>query len=191
MASRLRSRSSRLASSAARPWAAIPFISLRTPPGHGWAAENLLTVVTHELGHSLGLGDLNPSQVANDLMTETLAPGVGRLPSALDVAAINAVHAAALGATPTSAAPPALDFAPVAAAIYAAPLPAPTAVAALDEAFATTDWMAPLTTLPTDAPVSDATVNLFAQESSVEGGQDGSGDAKAEVICDSLGQSEA
>jgi RHS repeat-associated protein len=50
--------------------------------------EDLLTVVMHELGHSLGLDDLVPSQTASDLMTETLATGVRRLPSVQDVAAL-------------------------------------------------------------------------------------------------------
>jgi hypothetical protein len=69
--------------------------------GHGWTTsptrgdsrEDLLTVVLHELGHTLGLSDLNPTQFANDLMTETLASGVRRLPSAMDVAAVTALHA--------------------------------------------------------------------------------------------------
>ncbi|HWY87819.1 MAG TPA: hypothetical protein VNX28_13900, partial [Gemmataceae bacterium] len=85
--------------------------------GYGWntstgnfGGEDLETVVVHELAHSLGLYDLNPKQVANDLMTETLAAGVSRLPSALDVAAVNALYAAASNAsqaTPNSAALPA------------------------------------------------------------------------------------
>jgi hypothetical protein len=42
----------------------------------------------HELGHTLGLDDLVPSQDATDLMTETLPTGVRRLPSAQDLAAL-------------------------------------------------------------------------------------------------------
>jgi hypothetical protein len=42
----------------------------------------------HELSHTLGLDDLAPSQAATDLMTETLATGVRRLPSAQDLAAL-------------------------------------------------------------------------------------------------------
>src|SRR4029077_8299278 len=42
------------------------------PSGH----EDLLTVVAHEIGHALGLYDLNPAKLSSDLMTETLAPRV-------------------------------------------------------------------------------------------------------------------
>ena len=42
------------------------------PSGH----EDLLTVVMHELGHTLGLGDLDPARSPTDLMAETLATGV-------------------------------------------------------------------------------------------------------------------
>ena len=52
-----------------------------TPVGH----EDLLTVVMHELGHTLGLNDLDPARSPTDLMAETLATGVRRLPSAADV----------------------------------------------------------------------------------------------------------
>jgi hypothetical protein len=41
---------------------------------------DLLTVVEHELEHVLGVADLNPQTAPDDLMTETLAPGVRRLP---------------------------------------------------------------------------------------------------------------
>jgi hypothetical protein len=65
--------------------------------GYGWSTspaapkEDLLTVVMHELGHCLGLGDLASSLFPNDLMAETLPAGVARLPSALDVADANAL----------------------------------------------------------------------------------------------------
>ena len=66
--------------------------------GYGWfvnanpaavvpaGREDLLTVVMHELGHTLGLNDLDPATSPTDLMAETLATGVRRLPSAQDVA---------------------------------------------------------------------------------------------------------
>ncbi len=50
--------------------------------------EDLLTVVMHELGHTLGLSDLDPTTSPTDLMAETLATGVRRLPSAADVAKV-------------------------------------------------------------------------------------------------------
>ncbi|HKM56247.1 MAG TPA: Ig-like domain-containing protein, partial [Isosphaeraceae bacterium] len=64
----------------ARPIAATELLAApSTPPaGH----EDLLTVVMHELGHTLGLGDLDPAEAPADLMAETLATGVRRLPSA-------------------------------------------------------------------------------------------------------------
>ena len=42
---------------------------------------DLLTVVEHELGHVLGLGDLDPQAVPHELLTTTLAAGVRRLPT--------------------------------------------------------------------------------------------------------------
>ena len=42
---------------------------------------DLLTVVSHELGHVLGLEDIDPLADADSLMTTTLGPGVRRLPS--------------------------------------------------------------------------------------------------------------
>jgi hypothetical protein len=43
---------------------------------------DLLTVVEHELGHVLGLDDLDPAVAAHDLMTATLGTGTRRLPAA-------------------------------------------------------------------------------------------------------------
>ena len=54
------------------------------PAGH----EDLLTVVMHELGHALGLSDRAPTKFPADLMAQTLATGVRRLPSARDVAEV-------------------------------------------------------------------------------------------------------
>jgi hypothetical protein len=55
------------------------------PADHG---VDLLTVVEHELGHVLGLPDLDPQAWPGDLMDLTLAPGVRRLPSQADLGAI-------------------------------------------------------------------------------------------------------
>jgi hypothetical protein len=46
---------------------------------------DLLTVVMHELGHVIGLRDVDPGDNHGDLMDETLAPGVRRLPSATQI----------------------------------------------------------------------------------------------------------
>jgi predicted outer membrane repeat protein len=46
---------------------------------------DLLTVVEHELGHVLGIDDLNPRSAANNLMAETLAAGVRREPTPIVV----------------------------------------------------------------------------------------------------------
>ena len=45
---------------------------------------DLLTVVEHELGHVLGLSDIDPSSQPNDLMATTLPPGVRRQPTTQD-----------------------------------------------------------------------------------------------------------
>ena len=62
--------------------------------------EDLLTVLMHELGHTLGLNDLDPALFSADLMAETLATGVQRLPSAQDVAAAIATQPVAGQAAP-------------------------------------------------------------------------------------------
>jgi hypothetical protein len=55
---------------------------LQAGPGSpAFGRMDLLTVVEHELGHVLGLSDLDPQTVPHDLLTETLAPGVRRLPT--------------------------------------------------------------------------------------------------------------
>ncbi len=41
---------------------------------------DLLTVVTHEFGHLLGLDSVSPALMPHDWMTATLAPGVRRYP---------------------------------------------------------------------------------------------------------------
>jgi hypothetical protein len=43
---------------------------------------DLLTVVLHELGHTLGLADLDPQLRPHELMTAVLSPGVRRVPLA-------------------------------------------------------------------------------------------------------------
>jgi hypothetical protein len=61
-----------------------------TAAGYGWSVGgaggrmDLLTVVEHELGHVLGLSDLDSPPAANDLMTTTLAAGVHRSPAPTD-----------------------------------------------------------------------------------------------------------
>jgi hypothetical protein len=56
-------------------------LDLASVPGSPAAGHyDLLTVVEHELGHVLGLDDLNPLVVTHDLMTQTLEPGIRRLP---------------------------------------------------------------------------------------------------------------
>ena len=67
--------------------------------GYGWSigrevAPNrvdLLTVVEHELGHMLGLADINPPSRPGDLMDELLPLGVRRSISAHDVALLRAL----------------------------------------------------------------------------------------------------
>ena len=49
---------------------------------------DLLTVVTHELGHILGLTDVSASLLPNDLMDTDLPTGTRRLPSPADMNAL-------------------------------------------------------------------------------------------------------
>ena len=62
---------------------------LQATPGSAAAGQmDLLTVVEHELGHELGLPDLNPLSNPSDLMAATLAPGVRRQPTTKDLDAL-------------------------------------------------------------------------------------------------------
>src|SRR5439155_20262196 len=81
------------------------------PGSPAFGRMDLLTVVEHELGHVLGLDDLDPQAVPHDLLTTTLAPGVRRLPASF-------VGVVAPTAVPTPEAPPA----PLALGAPAAPL---------------------------------------------------------------------
>jgi hypothetical protein len=121
---------------------------LQAGPGSpAFGRMDLLTVVEHELGHVLGLSDLDPQAVPHDLLTQTLATGVRRLPDAsfsVQVLAVVSDH--------TAAAMPA----PVTLSVEAPPLP-PTAVVVLK-----TDVAGPVDQ-PTEAgpPVLPTDVSLL------------------------------
>ncbi len=53
---------------------------------------DLLTVITHELGHLLGLGDLDPQAHLGQLMSATLPPGVRKLPVPQSINAPGVLH---------------------------------------------------------------------------------------------------
>lgn len=57
--------------------------ALALPGTAAFGRYDLLTVVEHELGHVLGLDDLNTAAVPYDLMAEFLAPGVRRWAGAI------------------------------------------------------------------------------------------------------------
>jgi hypothetical protein len=57
-----------------------PAVSDPRSGAFGLGGMDLLTVMTHELGHVLGLDDLYGADHADDLMSATLPPGVRRLP---------------------------------------------------------------------------------------------------------------
>ena len=54
---------------------------MATPGSPAYGRMDLLTVVTHEFGHVLGLGDVSTQLYPDALMAEELPPGVRRLPS--------------------------------------------------------------------------------------------------------------
>jgi hypothetical protein len=54
---------------------------LATPAGPAAGRMDLITVVMHELGHVLGLGDLNADAYGDGLMDTALTPGTRRLPA--------------------------------------------------------------------------------------------------------------
>jgi hypothetical protein len=82
----------------------------QTAAGFGWSIGagpaagrmDLLTVVAHELGHELGLGDINAD---DDVMGEALAAGVRRVPAAADLAPGHAANPAWWLASGTGAGP--------------------------------------------------------------------------------------
>jgi hypothetical protein len=75
---------------------------LQARPGSpAFGHMDLLTVVEHELGHVLGLDDLDPSVAAHDLMTSTLGMGTRRV-----LAGLPAVPAAPTEAPAVAIAPP-------------------------------------------------------------------------------------
>jgi hypothetical protein len=67
-----------------------------TAQGYGWSLGarplanrvDLLTVVGHELGHILGLPDVDPQAHPGDVMDDNLPPGVRRLPTAYDASLV-------------------------------------------------------------------------------------------------------
>jgi len=62
---------------------------LQRAPGSAAADKmDLLTVVEHELGHELGLSDVDPASPPNDLMAATLLPGVRRQPTTQELDAL-------------------------------------------------------------------------------------------------------
>ena len=65
---------------------ATGFRATKTSPAAG--RMDLLTVLTHELGHVLGRDDLDPAIAPDDIMAEVLQPGVRRVPwpAAVDAA---------------------------------------------------------------------------------------------------------
>jgi hypothetical protein len=69
----------------------VPGKVLADPSSEAADREDLLTVILHELGHTLGLSDLDPTRFATDLMAETLPTGVSRFPSARDVASVSQI----------------------------------------------------------------------------------------------------
>jgi hypothetical protein len=77
------------------------------PDSPAFGRMDLLTVVEHELGHVLGLSDLDPQAVPHDLLTQTLAPGVRRLLSvgAADPATEETPQAPAPSTRPVPAVP--------------------------------------------------------------------------------------
>jgi hypothetical protein len=79
---------------------------LYTDPSNAAAGHlDLLTAVTHELGHAIGLGDTTAASDVHDLMHIDLVDGERRLPDATDVAQADAANAAQIAeaALPLSA----------------------------------------------------------------------------------------
>ncbi|HZT81836.1 MAG TPA: SdrD B-like domain-containing protein, partial [Gemmataceae bacterium] len=114
---------------------------------------DLLTVVLHEMGHTVGLSDLYDAGSSQDLMYEFLGTGQRRTPSAADVAQVlgtmQQAPSAGITTAPAGSVPPAADpaaLSSLASALTAAPLGAiPLAPPRLDAA---SSVPASATTLP-------------------------------------------
>jgi large repetitive protein len=94
---------------------------LYTDPSSAAAGHlDLLTTVSHELGHVLDLPDSTASADVNDLMYISLVDGERRLPDSADVAQT--------GTTPTTSMTPAVSIGPVVTPTGAGGAPAPTTI---------------------------------------------------------------
>jgi hypothetical protein len=98
------------------------------PGGAAYGRMDLLTVVEHELGHVLGLGDLDPSAAANDLMTTTLSAGVRRLVEPSDGLATPVADMASTPAVPQPPGTSVVESAAVPAALPDVTAPADPAI---------------------------------------------------------------
>jgi uncharacterized repeat protein (TIGR01451 family) len=131
---------------------------LRAAPGSpAYGREDLLTVVLHELGHVLGLPDLDPAAYPGLLMSETLPTGTRRLPAgalrlpaSLETASVLPLYA---GPVPVPATVPAL---PVAAVGSSSAQRGQASVKPLGA------WLASLASLPTGRPALVAGVTKAA-----------------------------
>jgi len=94
---------------------------LYTDPSSAAAGHlDLLTTVSHELGHVLDLPDSTASADVNDLMYISLVDGERRLPDSADVAQT--------GTTPTTSMTPAVSIGPAVTPTGAGGAPAPTTI---------------------------------------------------------------
>ena len=65
-----------------------PFEHLASAGSAAASGIDLLTVVMHELGHTIGLDDVSATITAHDIMTDTLAAGDRRSPTAMTTAGV-------------------------------------------------------------------------------------------------------
>jgi hypothetical protein len=164
---------------------------LAGPDSPAFGRIDLLTVVEHELGHVLGLGDLDPSVVPHDLLTETLATGVRRFPAPTTLAEdapVAATDPAAKVDPVATTAAPAADQAPPAKAAQPAPAAAPVLAPPLANPPAVTDesdvvflavpvdpaavWVGAAAVPPPDDQPVVADVTLFAPPADPGGSPD-------------------